>query len=162
MRRPPVRPLPRSLAIALAAVLPIAVVAAAAPAGAGPADRGGTTVTARGLDAPVTLLRTTDGIAHLRATTRHDLWFAQGWVHGTDRLFQMDTLRRTASGTLAELLGPDALPSDVQLRTLGLRRAAERSWAAASPQLRSAVTAYTEGVNAKLAAGGPLPPSTAR
>ena len=79
-------------------------------------------------------------------------------MHGTDRLFQMDTLRRTASGTLAELLGPGALPSDVQLRTLGLRRAAERSWAAASPRLRSAVTAYTEGVNAKLAAGGPLPP----
>src|SRR4029079_15948286 len=58
----------------------------------------------------------------------------------------------------AELLGPGALPSDVQLRTLGLRRAAERSWSAASPQLRSAVTAYTDGVNEKPPAAGPLPP----
>ena len=104
------------------------------------------------------LVRTTDGIAHLSAANRPDLWFAQGWLHATDRLFQMDTLRRTASGTLAELLGPGALPSDVQLRTLGLRRAAERSWAAAPARLRDAVTAYTAGVNAKLAAGGALPP----
>jgi penicillin G amidase len=150
-----VRP-PRVLAAALAAVLlplPLAPAAAAAP---GPAP--GTPAPAPGLDAPVRLVRTTDGIAHLTATTRHDLWFAQGWVHATDRLFQMDMLRRTASGTLAELLGRGALPSDVQLRTLGLRRAAERSWAAATPRLRDAVTAYTAGVNARLAAAGPLPP----
>jgi len=151
-----VRPL-RALAIgAAAALLPLTFVvsAGAAPAQPGAAD----TIRAPGLHAPVTLTRTTDGIAHLSARDTHDLFFAQGWVHGTDRLFQMDFLRRTASGTLAELLGPGALPSDVQLRTLGLRRAAELSWAAASPRLRSAVTAYTEGVNAKLAAGGPLPP----
>jgi penicillin amidase len=151
-----VRPL-RVLALgAAAALLPLTFVAAA---GAAPAqDRDRDTIRAPGLHAPVTLTRTTDGIAHLSARDAHDLFFAQGWVHGTDRLFQMDTLRRTAAGTLAELLGPDALPSDVQLRTLGLRRAAERSWAAAPRQLRDAVTAYTAGVNAELAAGAPLPP----
>jgi penicillin amidase len=151
-----VRPL-RALAIGVAAaLLPLTFVSAA---GAAPTrDRDRDTIRAPGLDAPVTLTRTTDGIAHLSARDAHDVFFAQGWVHGTDRLFQMDTLRRTASGTLAELLGPDALPSDVQLRTLGLRRAAERSWAAASPRLRAAVTAYTDGVNAKLATGGALPP----
>jgi penicillin G amidase len=148
-----VRPL-RALALGLSlAVLPVTAVAAA-PAG-------GTTITAPGLDHPVTLTRTTDGVAHLAARSRPDLFFAQGWLHATDRLFQMDTLRRTASGTAAELLGPAALPSDVQLRTLGLRRAAERSWAAAGPRLRDAVTAYTAGVNAHLAAGGPLPPEYA-
>ena len=150
------RPL-RALTVGAAvALLPLTFVVAA---GAAPAQDGAAgTIRAPGLHAPVTLTRTTDGIAHLSARDAHDLFFAQGWVHGTDRLFQMDQLRRTASGTLAELLGPGALPSDVQLRTLGLRRAAERSWAAASPQLRSAVTSYTEGVNAKLATGGPLPP----
>ena len=150
------RSLPRALAVVLTAVLlPLGSTAAAeaAPA-AGPA---GARVATPGLDGPVRLVRTTDGITHLSAGSRHDLWLAQGWLHATDRLFQMDTLRRTASGTLAELLGPGALPSDVQLRTLGLRRAAEASWAAASPRLRDAVTAYTEGVNARLAAGGPLP-----
>lgn len=153
---------PRALAVILTAtVLPLSTVAAAgaAPDPAGTATGGtGSTVSAPGLHAPVRVVRTTDGIAHLTATSRHDLWLAQGWVHGTDRLFQMDMLRRTASGTLAELLGPGALPSDVQLRTLGLRRAAERSWAAATPRLRDAVTAYTEGVNAKLASGAALPP----
>ncbi|HEY6747109.1 MAG TPA: penicillin acylase family protein [Mycobacteriales bacterium] len=146
----------RTLAIGLtAALLPLTVVSSVAGAAPAPAR---TAIRAPGLHGPVTLTRTTDGIAHLSARDNHDVFFAQGWVHGTDRLFQMDTLRRTASGTLAELLGPDALPSDVQLRTLGLRRAAERSWAAASPRLRAAVTAYTDGVNARLASGAPLPP----
>lgn len=151
------RPL-RALAVTVAAaVLPLSVVSAA---GAAPEPSGtrGTAITATGLSAPVQLVRTTDGVAHLTAANRADLWFAQGWLHATDRLFQMDTLRRTASGTLAELLGPGALESDVQLRTLGLRRAAERSWAAAPARLRDAATAYAAGVNAKLAAGGALPP----
>jgi len=148
----------RALAIGFtAALLPLTVVSGAAAAPP-PGQTTRDTIRAPGLHGPVTLIRTTDGIAHLSARDQHDLFFAQGWVHGTDRLFQMDTLRRTASGTLAELLGPDALRGDVQLRTLGLRRAAERSWAAASPRLRAAVTAYTAGVNAELAAGGPLPP----
>ncbi|MFL6130710.1 MAG: penicillin acylase family protein [Mycobacteriales bacterium] len=153
------RPL-RALAVTAAAtVLPLSLVAAADGAEAAPPPAAGaaSTVTAPGLTAPVRVVRTTDGVPHLAAASRHDLWFGQGWVHGTDRLFQMDTLRRTASGTLAELLGPGALRSDVQLRTLGLRRAAERSWAAATPRLRDAVTAYTEGVNAKLASGAALP-----
>ncbi|HZB48781.1 MAG TPA: penicillin acylase family protein, partial [Mycobacteriales bacterium] len=152
----PLRALAVTAAVATAAaVLPLSgLPAAGAP---GPAA-GGTTITAPGLSAPVRLVRTTDGVAHLSATNRADLWFAQGWLHATDRLFQMDQLRRTASGTLAELLGPGALPSDVQLRTLGLRRAAERSWAAAPARLRDAATAYAAGVNAKLAAGGALPP----
>lgn len=147
------RPLVRALAIVSATVLlPVSAASAAArqPAGG--------TVTLPGLDGRVTLTRTTDGVAHLSAGSTRDLWYAQGWLHATDRLFQIDTLRRTASGTVAELLGPDALPSDVQLRTLGLRRAAEASWAAATPLLRDAVTAYTAGVNAKIAGGDPLPP----
>lgn len=145
----------RTLALGLTAVLlPLTAVSPAVAAPAAARD----TVRAPGLHGPVTLTRTTDGVAHLTARDTHDVFLAQGWVHATDRLFQMDTLRRTASGTLAELLGPDALPSDVQLRTLGLRRAAERSWAAAPPLLRGAVTAYTDGVNAQLASGAALPP----
>ena len=151
------RPL-RALAVVLtAAVLPLTAVSAAGAAPAPP----GTTIDVPGLQRPVTVVRTTDGVPHLTAASRHDLYFAQGWVHATDRLFQMDTLRRTASGTLAELLGPAALPGDVQLRTLGLRRGSEASWAAAGPRLRDAVTAYTAGVNAKIASGAPLPPEYA-
>jgi penicillin amidase len=80
-----------------------------------------------GLKAEARIIRDTDGIAHIRARNDHDLFFLQGYVHAQERLFQMDVSRREASGTLAELLGPSALPQDVQFRTLGLRRAAIRS-----------------------------------
>jgi penicillin amidase len=113
-----------------------------------------------GLTHYATVLRDVDGIPHIVARNAHDLFLLQGYVHAQDRFFQMDLLRRQASGTLAELLGAGALPSDVELRTIGLRRAAERSWAAASPQIWAAVEAYTEGVNAYLASHD-LPPEYA-
>lgn len=98
-----------------------------------------------------------NGIVHVDAENEHDLFYLAGWVHAQDRLFQMDTSRRLASGTLAELLGATALPSDVALRTIGLRRAAERSLAALLPRTRAALDAYAEGVNAWLALND-LPP----
>ncbi len=79
------------------------------------------------------------------------MFFLQGWVHARDRLFQMDLTRRQASGTLAELVGKAALPGDVAARTIGLRRAAERSLAAAPSDLRAALTAYADGVNSYVA-----------
>jgi penicillin amidase len=110
-----------------------------------------------GLTQPAQLITDASGITHVFAANEDDLYFVQGWVHARDRFFQMDTNRRLASGTLAELLGAGALSSDVQLRTIGLRRAAQRSWAALSPATRVSISAYTRGVNAWLAAS-PLPP----
>src|SRR5215468_5155246 len=109
-----------------------------------------------GLQAAARLTQDRNGITYIKAGPLHDLFFLQGWVHARDRLFQMDVSRREPSGTLAELLGEAALPSDVQARTIGLRRAAERSWAAAPPDLRAVVTAYSAGVNAYVASH-PLP-----
>ena len=82
-----------------------------------------------GLHAAASVVRDVDGVPHIKARNAHDLFFLQGWQHAEDRLFQMDVTRRRASGTLAELLGSSALPSDVQMRTLGLRRSAERTMA---------------------------------
>src|SRR5690349_5524722 len=110
---------------------------------------------------PASITIDSEGISHVRARNEHDLYFRQGWVHAGDRLFQMDYNRRLASGTLAELLGTAALASDVQMRTIGLRRAAERSYAAASTTTRVALDAYAEGVNARLAARTSLPPEYA-
>src|SRR6266404_9660952 len=62
-----------------------------------------------GLDAAARIVRDADGVPHIFATDEHDLFILAGWVHAEDRLFQMDVLRRQASGTLAEILGPDAL-----------------------------------------------------
>jgi len=100
--------------------------------------------------------RDTDGIWHVYAGSEHDALFLQGWLQAKDRLFQIDVQRRTASGTLAELVGPNALASDVQLRTIGLRRAAERSLAAYAPDVVAGLQAYADGVNAWVAAN-PLP-----
>ena len=94
------------------------------------------------------IARDVRGVAHITAGNDHDLFFLQGWVHAGDRLFQMDVSRRLASGTLAELVGPDALPGDVQFRTLGLRRAAERSLPLLSSDTRAILRAYADGVNA--------------
>jgi penicillin G amidase len=106
------------------------------------------TVSLPGLHAPAVVLRDRDGVPHVYALDEHDALFMQGFLQANDRLFQLDYLRREASGTLAELVGQDALASDVELRTIGLRRAAERSFAAYGPQARDGLQAYADGVNA--------------
>ena len=130
----------------------------------GPAFADGRPPTTRielpGLTAPVRIIRDADGIAHVYARNEHDMAFAQGWLQAEDRLFQLDVTRRNASGTLAELLGPDALPSDVQLRTLGIFRGAQASELAISDEMRAGLQAYADGVNAWVA-NNPLPPEYA-
>ncbi|ACL67355.1 peptidase S45 penicillin amidase [Anaeromyxobacter dehalogenans 2CP-1] len=130
-------------------------------ASAASAARGGTAPgRLPGLHGAATITRDGAGIAHLRAADEHDLFLLQGWVHAQDRLFQMDVTRRRAAGRLAELLGPGALPGDVQLRTFGLARAAARSLPLLSTRAVAALEAYADGVNA-WAETHPLPPEYA-
>jgi penicillin amidase len=114
-----------------------------------------------GLVAPVTVLRDANGIPHITAANDHDLFFMQGRIHAEDRLFQMDLLRRSAAGTLAELLGTAVIESDVETRTIGLGRAAERSLVAHPPAMQALLQAYSDGVNSfidQAEATGQLPP----
>ncbi|MCS7197865.1 MAG: penicillin acylase family protein [Candidatus Bipolaricaulota bacterium] len=114
-----------------------------------------------GLSAPVTVIQDKYGIPHVFAQNVFDLYRVVGWLHARDRLWQMDNLRRTASGTLAELLGPRVLSQDVTLRTLGIRRAAEENVKILTPEIRAELEAYTTGVNAyiqKINETGTLPP----
>lgn len=108
------------------------------------------------LQQPAWVIRDDVGIAHVYAANERDLFFLQGYVHAQDRLFQMDTSRRRASGDLAELLGPGVVQDDVFFRTIGLRRAAKRSLAAFPEQTRQITQAYADGVNAYVA-GHALP-----
>jgi len=98
-----------------------------------------------GLKAAARVWRDVDGIPHIFANNEHDMLMLQGWVHARDRLFQMDFYRRVASGTLAEILGPGALGSDVEMRTIGLRRAAERSLPILTPEAQAGLEAYAAG-----------------
>ena len=97
-----------------------------------------------------------DGVPHIFAENDHDLLCVEGYIHARDRFFQMDLTRREVSGDLAELVGTSRLGSDIQNRTIGLRRAAERSADALSPSEMALLQAYADGVNAYLA-NNPLP-----
>lgn len=78
------------------------------------------------------------------------VYWVQGYLHSDDRFFQMDFNRHVASGRVSELVGETALANDIQLRTLGLRRAAWASWVALDDETRGILKAYSDGVNAWL------------
>ena len=108
-------------------------------------------LTLPGLTSPVEILRDRWGVPHIYAQTAHDLFFAQGVVHAQDRLWQMELNRRTALGQLSELFGEIALDTDRTARAFGFNRLGQTDWKNASDELRAAISAYCEGVNAFLA-----------
>jgi penicillin amidase len=100
-----------------------------------------------GLQQEVTVERDGWGVPHIRAASLEDLAEAQGYVVAQDRLWQMDIIRRAASGQLSEILGPRTLAIDMEFRTLGFGRAAERDVALLDPESRKVSEAYARGVN---------------
>jgi penicillin amidase len=110
-----------------------------------------------GLEGQVEIRRDRWGVPHVTATTRHDLWFAQGFCQGQDRLWQLDLYRRVANGRLAEIAGRPGLPSDRLMRTLGLRRAGQRETGEVDPELLADLEALAAGINAA-AEAAPAPP----
>lgn len=112
-----------------------------------------------GLEQPVTISRDVHAIPHIRAGSVADAYRAMGFVHGQDRLWQMEFNRRVGQGRLAEILGEPALPADRFLRTLGLARHAEAAAASLPGETLALLEAYAAGVNAAIAAfGWQLPP----
>jgi penicillin amidase len=110
-----------------------------------------------GLSGPVTVYEDALGIPTIKGGSYEDVAYVQGFIHARDRFFQMDYFRKVAQGRLGELVGSPALPNDVQLRTLGLSRAALATWQAADPETKGILQAYANGVNAWLATDA-LPP----
>jgi penicillin amidase len=101
-----------------------------------------------GLTAPVQVIRDRVGVPQIYAQNEHDLFFAQGYVHAGDRLWQMEFNRRIGAGTLSAVLGSGTLEIDLFMRTLGLRRAAEQEAALLEDDTRAILQAYADGVNA--------------
>jgi penicillin amidase len=100
-----------------------------------------------GLQQEVTVERDRWGVPHIRAASLEDLAEAQGYVVSQDRLWQMDIIRRAASGQLSEILGPKTLEIDKDFRALGFSRAAERDVTLLDPESRKVSEAYARGVN---------------
>jgi penicillin amidase len=116
-------------------------------------------ITVAGVSAPVEIARDDRGVPTINAKTLDDAYFAIGFAHAQDRLFQMELMRRVGAGRLAETIGTAGLATDKLMRTLGLYRMAEEEAAGASPGLRAALDAYAAGVNAFLKQKrGALPP----
>ena len=110
-----------------------------------------------GLAAPVKIARDALGVPTITGATRPDVARALGFLHAQDRFFQMDLLRRSGAGELAEIFGAMAVPLDQLHRLHGFRRTAGQVVAALDPAARAVLDAYTAGVNAGLAAL-PKPP----
>jgi len=101
-----------------------------------------------GIDWPVSIRRDARGVPYINAETRNDLFFAIGFTQAQDRMWQMDLMRRAASGTLAELFGAQALPADRFMRRVGLYRTTQEQYRGIGAQIRKDLTSYTAGVNA--------------
>ncbi len=113
-------------------------------------------ITLPGLTQSVGVTMDTQGVPHIIARNDFDLARVQGYIHARDRFFQMDLTRRQVSGDLAELLGPGLIGSDVESRTIGLRRAAVRSLGVLTAREVDLYQAYADGVNAYIS-NHPLP-----
>ena len=100
-----------------------------------------------GLEGEVEIIRDALGVPHISANSLADLYFAQGYVHAQDRLWQMELNRRVASGRLSELFGEVTLEADRFLRRIGLRRAAEQDAPLLSDESSRLLDAYLRGVN---------------
>ena len=111
-----------------------------------------------GLSGPVRIARDPRGVPHVSAAADRDLFFGFGFAVAQDRLFQLDHIRRKASGRLAEVLGPEGVESDRLFRTLDLAGLAEREWARLPAETRDLVAAYAAGVDAVVAESRDDPP----
>jgi penicillin G amidase len=113
------------------------------------------TIQVPGLSAKVSVVRDAHGIPQVYADTAHDLFYAQGFVQAQDRFFEMDVRRHITAGRLSELLGKDALETDMYIRTMGWRAVAQKELALLSPATMRYLEAFSAGVNAYLDSHSP-------
>lgn len=109
--------------------------------------------TTNAVAAPTRIYRDGHGVPHIFADTLNDGYAALGYLHASDRLFQMEMMRRAGSGRLAEILGSDLINYDKKMRALGFYAAVKPYFDGLSPDTKTALEAYAKGVNAYLENG---------
>ena len=105
----------------------------------------------QGISAPVEVVRNNDNVPHIFGKTDADVYYALGFAHAQDRLWQMTMLRRTAQGRLSEVFGTRTLRIDELTRRFDLYTLAQASLAVQDDATKSALDAYSRGVNAWIA-----------
>lgn len=104
----------------------------------------------KGLAQNVSVRRNALGMPLIESNSFHDALFALGYVHASDRINQMVTLRLLAQGRLAEMSGPEALDVDRYMRAVNLKNSAGELYKASSPRIKRFFEVYARGVNAYL------------
>ncbi|MBC6443146.1 MAG: penicillin acylase family protein [Rhodobacteraceae bacterium] len=104
----------------------------------------------RGLSGPVEIVRDPHNVPHIFSDNPDDIYFALGFVHAQDRLWQMTMMRRTAQGRLSEIFGSATANTDEFVRRLDLVELSRKSYAFQTEEVKSALDSYAAGVNAWL------------
>ncbi|WP_085712928.1 MULTISPECIES: penicillin acylase family protein [unclassified Pseudomonas] len=104
----------------------------------------------KGLAQNVSVRRNAMGMPLIESNSFHDALFALGYVHASDRINQMVTLRLLAQGRLAEMSGASMLDADRYMRAVNLKKSAGELYKASSPRLKRFFEVYARGVNAYL------------
>jgi len=113
-------------------------------------------ITLNGLHTEVSIKYDQYGIPHIYAENQSDAYFALGYAHAQERLFQMEMIRRLATGTLAEIFGEDLIKTDKLFRTLGIDKksaAFTKQFQAQDQIYAQAALAYFDGINAYIDEG---------
>ncbi len=114
-------------------------------------------LSAPGLIQPVEIIHDSYGAPSIIAKTDHDAYFALGFKHASDRMWQLEIQRRLSQGRLSELFGVETLAQDITMRNIGLYDAAKQSLPYLKKDTIDALAAYAEGINAWIAQSNNLP-----
>ncbi|MEN8154949.1 MAG: penicillin acylase family protein, partial [Acidobacteriota bacterium] len=95
----------------------------------------------------VTINRNKWGIPYIKGESKEDIFWGTGFVHASDRLFQMDLIRRLTTGRLAEIFGERALGSDIFHKELLIEEGIERVIKDIKPDVLKILKSYCKGVN---------------
>ena len=107
--------------------------------------------TLEGVSAPVEIVRNNNNVPHIFGATDRDVYFALGFAHAQDRLWQMTMLRRTVQGRLSEVFGQRTVKIDELMRRYDLYGLAQQSVAVQDAPTMEALEAYASGVNSWIA-----------
>ena len=111
--------------------------------------------TVAALGAKAKVVRDANGVPHIQAKTERDAYAALGYCMAEDRLWQLDVLRRLATGRLAEILGDSFVRHDALVRTIGVPRRAGVAAGRLEGVARDVLAAFVGGINAARAEGKP-------
>lgn len=115
-------------------------------------------ISLQGISAPLEITFDTKGIPQVWAENDRDAYFALGWLHASERLFQMELIRRMVYGELSELLGATTYAVDYRQRQLGFARFAAAHEASLTTENRDWLQAYCQGINSWISEKSVLPP----